>query len=168
MDKYGSENKAHNLNYFLKHSGVRFDYLVIADADEIFDENFVDCNIRFFYSSKISRLAYVTPLNQTYSAGNLYSNVLRKVEDIRFVDYISHSYRTSMFGHLFSASCIISNEFLKSISYNFPTVVAEDIFTENIAVRDGWVGLMSPLTVCIQQFDINITANTKRGMRIFD
>jgi hypothetical protein len=27
---------------------------------------------------------------------------------------------------------------------------------------------MSPLTVCIQQFDINITANTKRGMRIFD
>ena len=82
--KNESKNKADNLNTFLKESGATFDYLLIADADEALHERFVEKALPFFYSSKIDRLAYVTPLNQTYRTRSLFSNYGRFVENFVF------------------------------------------------------------------------------------
>jgi hypothetical protein len=82
MDVKGSLTKANNLNYFLEKSGAVFDYLVVADSDESFDPCFVDASIRFFFSSKIRHLAYVTPVNQTYPTKSFYSCYMRHLDDV--------------------------------------------------------------------------------------
>jgi hypothetical protein len=50
----------------------------------------------------------------------------------------------------------------------FPNSVCEDYYTENIAVTHGWIGALSPLTVCTQAYDINIKAHYSRIMRVVD
>ncbi|MDR0985937.1 MAG: glycosyltransferase [Mycoplasmataceae bacterium] len=169
MPKTGSQSKAHNLNYFLKHSGAVFDYLLIADSDEIFDKNFVKCNIRFFYSKIGDRLAYITPLNQTYKSKGLFTNFARSSDDLGlFNRFLKHNYSFSNFPHLMGCSSLINANFLKTINFSFPNEVSEDIWTENSAVRNNWFSLYSPLNVCIQEFDKNIKSFQKRTSRIYD
>jgi cellulose synthase/poly-beta-1,6-N-acetylglucosamine synthase-like glycosyltransferase len=128
MPKTGSQSKAHNLNYFLKHSGAVFDYLLIADSDEIFDKNFVKCNIRFFYSKIGDRLAYITPLNQTYKSKGLFTNFARSSDDLGlFNRFLKHNYSFSNFPHLMGCSSLINANFLKTINFSFPNEVSEDI-----------------------------------------
>ena len=162
----GSATKAENLNYFLTKSGAVFDYLVVADSDESFDPCFVDASIRFFYSSKIRNLAYVTPANQTYPTRSFYSNYMRRVDDKAFWRHPTYNFKLHDYPHLYGASSLISAEFIKYIGGKFPDVVAEDIYTENMAERHGWTSIASPLTVCTQAYDVSIHAHYKRVMRV--
>ncbi|MCQ3914817.1 MAG: hypothetical protein MJ201_03495 [Mycoplasmoidaceae bacterium] len=45
---HGSNNKAENLNSFLKNTKVAFDYLLITDSDEALHERFVEHAIKCF------------------------------------------------------------------------------------------------------------------------
>ena len=50
-----SNNKADNLNSFLKHNKSKFDYLLIGDADVAIDKNFVETSLKLFYSNRAIR-----------------------------------------------------------------------------------------------------------------
>jgi hypothetical protein len=134
----------------------------------VFDKNFVNFNIRLFFSERFSKLAYVTPMNQTYKTQRLFTNLYRHNDDVGLINFVSETYTMSYYPHLIGASCIISNNFIKSMNYQFPNSVADDIYTENIAARTGWTSLMTDLTVCLQMYDSDFKANVKRSMRIFD
>ena len=167
--KNESKNKADNLNTFLKESGATFDYLLIADADEALHERFVEKTLPFFYSSKIDRLAYVTPLNQTYRTRSLFSNYGRFVEDFVFFNDLKSNWTLSDYPHTYGASSLFSGEFVKKVMGNqFPIGCFEDWYSENIAVRKGWAGLITPITICTQAFDSSSPALFSRLMRIND
>jgi hypothetical protein len=133
-----SISKSDNLNHFLKYSNAKFDYLLIADADESFDINTVQCNIRFFYSNRFERLAFVTPMNQCYKTSNIYTNVCRCLDNnTMFLRDSMKSVLHKDYSNLYSASSLISGNFLKYIGNKFPDTVLEDYYTENTAALHG-------------------------------
>lgn len=165
----GSISKSDNLNHFLQYSGAHFDYLMIGDADEIFDKYFVECNIRFFYSDKFEKLAFVSPLNQCYKTQGLYTNIMRNIDNITMFNRdLIKSVQLRDYSNLYSASCLISSKFIQSMNGKFPDSVLEDYYSENIAVMNGWIGIVSGLTVCTQAYDVTIKAHYARVMRILD
>lgn len=169
LDKSGSRNKAHNLNEFLSKSGVTFDYLMIGDADEIFDKNFVKKNIKLFYSYVGRNLAYVTPINQTYKSKGLWTSLTRCCDDVMYYKILDRNYSFGMSTNLFSASCLLSANFIKYMGNKFPDNSLEDVWAEDICVRSGsYYGILSPLSVCLQEFDKTFDASITRRMRIFD
>jgi hypothetical protein len=134
----GSISKSDNLNHFLQYSGAHFDYLMIGDADEIFDKYFVECNIRFFYSDKFEKLAFVSPLNQCYKTQGLYTNIMRNIDNITMFNRdLIKSVQLRDYSNLYSASCLISSKFIQSMNGKFPDSVLEDYYSENIAVMNG-------------------------------
>jgi cellulose synthase/poly-beta-1,6-N-acetylglucosamine synthase-like glycosyltransferase len=134
----GSKSKADNLNHFLQHSGAEFDYLFVADADEVFDIDTVKSNIPLFYSSQFEKLAYVTPMNQCYKTSNLYSNVgLRLDNNSLYISDPVKLFTHKNYPNLYGASSLISAKFIKSIGNKFPDVVGEDVYTENLSAING-------------------------------
>ena len=56
-----SKSKVDNLNYFLKHVKVKYDYLLISDSGVAIDKNFVSTSLKFFYykKTKTIRISFI-------------------------------------------------------------------------------------------------------------
>ena len=167
MDK-PSENKADNLNTFLKKSGATFDFLLIGDADVAFDKNLVKCNLRYFYSKKQKRLGYVSSMLQNYKTKNFFSNTLRFMENLSlFRKDINKVIKSRFSPNLYSACCLLSKEYLDDMG-GFPEGCFEDGYLELNGSKKYWYGIVSPLTLSVQKFDENIKKYKVRQLRIID
>ena len=163
-----SENKADNLNTFLNETKVKFDYLLIGDADVAFDKKLVECNLRYFYTENQIRLGYVSSMIQDYKTKNFFSNMLRFVENLTlFKKDINKVLRTNYSPNLYSACCLLKKEYLDDMN-NFPPGCFEDGYLELNGSKKYWYGLISPLTLSLQKFDENIKKYKTRQLRIID
>ena len=54
-----SKSKVDNLNYFLKHVKVKYDYLLISDSGVAIDKNFVSTSLKFFYYKKTKTIRMI-------------------------------------------------------------------------------------------------------------
>ena len=95
------------------HHKEDYDYLLIGDADEVFNKNFVEYAIKIFCSNKLKNLSYVSPLNINYRSKGIYPNTTRILE--------TNAFYWQMFGRNFSdkhlpplsgQSCLISRKSL--------------------------------------------------------
>lgn len=165
----GSSNKAENLNAFLKYSGVTFDYLMITDADEALDKNFVKYAIRCFYWKKFKNLGYVSPLNYNYLTPNLYGNIFSNADNVQlYKNDFSKQILLNDTVNLYGASCLISNKLLQANNGVFPSGCLEDYFLESFALRNGFSGIIIPISNGGQLYDKNVFANAKRCLRCID
>ncbi|MBD5423227.1 MAG: glycosyltransferase family 2 protein [Mycoplasma sp.] len=163
-----SNNKADNLNSFLKYNKSKFDYLLIGDADVAFDKNFVETSLKFFYSDKAIRLGYVSSTLMNYRGNNAFTNAILAYENERFIIRDQNSnYYFNFSANLYSSCCLISRKMLEEMNYEFPDSNLEDQYTEKFANKNAWVGIISPLSIAMQSFDKDIWANLNRISRVF-
>lgn len=166
----GSSNKADNLNSFLSKSGAKFDYLLITDADEVLDNQFVELALKMFFYKDFHNLGYVSPLNYVYPTNTLFSNIFGNQNDfvLFYQKDFSRNFIFSQYSNLYSASCLVSKKLLEVNNGLFPDGCLEDVYLESLSLRNGFSSVISPLTPCGQSFDKNIYAFYKRTMRIED
>lgn len=167
----GSKNKADNLNQFLSQYQGDYDYLLIGDADEVFNENFVEHAVKMFLSNKIKHLGYISPLNINYRSKGIVPNTLRLVETSAFRwEFYTMNFAQSILPPLGSQSCLISKQ--KFIECNksdrFDSGNLEDWYLESNMVETMNYGIMLPTAPCYFEPDANIKAHFDRIMRISD
>lgn len=167
----GSKNKADNLNHFLKQYKNEYDYLLIGDADEVFNENFVENAIKIFVSKKIKNLSYITPLNVNYRSKGIYPNVSRILETTAFTwTLFSKNFNNYNLAPIAGQSCLISRESIIECNgdIKFDEGNLEDWYLESMMVENSNYGIMLPNSLCFFEADVNIKAHFNRIMRIED
>ena len=164
-----SINKADNLNHFLKHAKVKFDYLLISDSDVAIDKNFVSTSLKFFYYKKQKQLGWVSSNIANYPLDNLWNVILNNLENNIFANkFLLSNVNNKLNANLYSATCLINNKMLESFNYQFPEGCLEDFYLECFGYKNGWCGFINPITLSLQSFDKNIIGFCKRTFRVDD
>ncbi|MBD5423226.1 MAG: glycosyltransferase [Mycoplasma sp.] len=163
-----SLHKADNLNSFLKNSKVKFDYLLISDADVALDIHFVSSSLKFFYYKDQKRLGWVSSNMNNYKGNNLWNNIMLDSENINFANLITKNFKSQFSANLYSSACLIKKEVLSDFYMQFPNSCLEDYWLELLATKKYWYGLINPLTMSMQAFDKNINVNFIRIFRVND
>ncbi len=164
-----SLNKADNLNHFLNHSKVKFDYLLISDSDVAIDRNFVQLSLKLFNYKNQKRLGWVSSNISNYPSNNLWNNSLYNLENIAFSNkFLISNINNKVNSNLYSSTSLISSEMLLDFDFQFPNSCLEDWYLECLAYKKGWIGYINPITISLQSFDKNIFNYCKRIFRVND
>ncbi len=163
-----SKSKADNLNHFLKCPKVKFDYLLIGDADVAFEKTFVTNSLKLFYSDRALNLGYVSSTLMNYRGNNFFTNAFLHFDNEKYIvnDQIKN-FSWNVSPNLYSACCLISKKLLLENNYQFPESNLEDWYLEKFANKNFWVGVVSPLNVAMQSFDKDIWQNLNRISRLY-
>lgn len=167
----GSKNKADNINQFLKQYKKDYDYLLIGDADEVFNKNFVEYAVKMFLSDKVKNIGFISPLNVNYRSKGIYPNTTRFLETWTFtLVMLVRSFSSSSIPPLSGQSSLISRKSLFQCNKEgkFDEGNLEDWYLEAQMLETMNHGLMLPNAVCYYEPDVNIKAHFSRIMRVND
>lgn len=166
--KRPSINKADNLNHFLKHAKVKFDYLLISDSDVAIDKNFVTTSLKYFYYKKFKRLGWVTSLINSYPHNNLYNYLSKNIENRNGFYNLEINFSLNRHSPLHSSCSLISKELLKDFDMQFPDSCLEDFWLEFLSLKKYYCGFKNPISISMEAFDMNILSRMTRLSRVYD